>query len=130
MCDKLFDAGANPNAKYDNSTVWKRYLSHLLHGKSDLRNRNVLHNEFKLMKRLLLSGADPNSTANGKTLDLIIEENFGAYHTTELLALVGQMRLRTDGGLISRIWKMTWRRPTQPTSCENDRAASIDLYDA
>ncbi|KAH8775890.1 hypothetical protein BGZ57DRAFT_369000 [Hyaloscypha finlandica] len=130
MCDKLFDAGANPNAKYDDSTVWKRYLRHLLHGKSGLRNRNILHNEFKLMKLLLLSGADPNATANGKTLDLIIEETLGAYQTTELLDLVRQMRLRTDGGLLSRIWKMTWRRPTQATSCENDRAASIDLYDA
>jgi hypothetical protein len=126
MCDKLFDAGANPNAKYDDSTVWKRYLSHLLHNTSGLRNRKTLHNEFKLMKRLLLSGADPNE----KTLDLIIEETFGAYQTTELLNFVGQMRLRTDGGLLSRIWKLTWRRLTQPTSCENDRAASIDLYDA
>jgi hypothetical protein len=127
MCDKLFDAGANPNSKYNDSTIWKWYLRHLLRGKSGLRNRNILHNEFKLMKRLLLSGADPNATANGKTLDLIIEETFGAYHTTELLDLVRQMRLRTDGGLLRRIWKLTWRRPTQPTSCENDRAASIDL---
>jgi hypothetical protein len=130
MCDKLFDAGANPNSKYYDSTIWKRYLCHLLNGKSGLRHRNVLHIEFKQMKRLLLSGADPNATAHGKTLDLIIEETFGAYHTTELLDLVRQMRLRTDGGLLSRIWKMTWRRPTQPTSCENDWAASIDLYDA
>jgi hypothetical protein len=89
-----------------------------------------LYNEFKLMKRLLLSGADPRATANGKTLDLILEETFGTYHTAELLDLVRQMRLRTDGGLLSRIWKITWRRPTQPTSIENDRAASIDLYDA
>jgi hypothetical protein len=130
MCDKLFDAGANPNSKFDDTTIWKRYLSHIIYIKSDLRNRNILHNEFKQMKRLLLSGADPNATVNGKTLDLIIEETFGAYHTTELLDLVRQMRLRTDGGLLSRIWKITWRRPTQATSCENDRAASIDLYDA
>jgi hypothetical protein len=130
MCDKLFDAGANPNSKYDDSTIWKRYLRHLLNGKSGLRHRNVLHSEFKQMKRLLLSGADPNATANGKTLDLIIEVTFGAYHTTELLNLVRQMRLRTDGRLLSRIWKLTWRRPTQPTSCENDRAALIDLHDA
>jgi hypothetical protein len=130
MCDKLFDAGANPNSKYDDSTIWKRYLSHIIYGKSGLPNRNILHNEFKQMKRLLLSGADPNATANSKTLDLIIEETFGAYHTTELLDLVRQMRPRTDGGLLSRIWKITWRRPTQATSCENDRAASIDLYDA
>jgi hypothetical protein len=130
ICDKLFDAGANPNSKYDGSTIWKRYLSHIIYVKSDLQNRNILYNEFKLMKRLLLSGADPRATANGKTLDLILEETFGTYHTAELLDLVRQMRLRTDGGLLSRIWKITWRRPTQPTSIENDRAASIDLYDA
>jgi hypothetical protein len=112
MFDKLLDSGADPNTKYDDSTIWKRYLSHLLYSKSGLQNRNSLQDEFKQMKRLLLSGADPNVTANGKRLEVIIEETFGASHTTELLEIVKQMRLRTEGGLLARMWKSTWRKPT------------------
>ena len=124
MFDKLLDSGANPNSTYDDSTIWKRYLRYLLYSKGGLMNRNILRDEFKQMKRLLLSGADPNATANGKKLDLIIEETFGVYHATELLDLVSQKRLHTDGGFLSRIWKVSWRRRSaQPTGCENDWAA-------
>lgn len=111
MFDKLLDSGADPNTKYDDSTIWKRYLSHLLYGKSGLRNISSMQNEFKQMKRLLLAGADPNGTSNGKKLEAIIKETFGASHGTELLELVSQMRLREEGGFLVRMWKSTWRKP-------------------
>jgi hypothetical protein len=110
MFDKLLDSGADPNTKYDDSTIWKRYLSHLLYGKSGLRNISSMQNEFKQMKRLLLAGADPNGTSNGKKLEAIIKETFGASHGTELLELVSQMRLREEGGFLVRMWKSTWRK--------------------
>jgi hypothetical protein len=128
MFDKLLESGANPNSKFDDSTVWKRYLGHLLHGKSGLLNRNSLQNEFRQVKQLLLSGADPHAISNdsdGMTVDEIIEATFSDYHTTELLALLNQIRLRTDGGFLSRVWKATWRGSVQRTSYEMDRRADL-----
>jgi hypothetical protein len=120
MFEKLVEYKANPNAKYNDSTVWKRYLIHLMQGKSGLRNRTGLENEFRQVKQLLLSGADPKAIASDHNVDEIIQATFGARHANELLDLVNQMRLRSDGGFLGRVWKVAWRRPAQSTSSEID----------
>lgn len=114
MLDKLLECGANPNAKFDKSTVWKRYLKYLLHSKSNVEKTNSLQTGFEQVKKLLLSGADPNTTSCDKTVDQIIEATFGTTHATELLDTVRQMRLRAEGGIFSRVWK-TWGRSMQLT---------------
>ena len=120
MFDKLLEAGADPNAQYGDSTIWKRYLRYLWGCKGGLWTKNLWRNEFKQVKQLLLSGADPNATAEGVMVDQIIEATFGTHYATELLDIIRQARLRTDGGFLSRVWKVPWRRSVQPTNAEID----------
>jgi hypothetical protein len=105
MFDKLMDAGANPNSKFDDSTVWKRFLTHLIHGKSGLQNRNILKDEFKHVKRLLLAGADYSVVVEDQSVDAILQATFKPSHTIELMETISKRRAESSGGFLSRVWR-------------------------
>ncbi|KAN0113338.1 hypothetical protein V8E51_006289 [Hyaloscypha variabilis] len=106
MLDKLLEKGIDPNSKYRDSTVWQEYLTVSL--ARERHEAGFQQTRFKQVELLLLGGADPDVIASGRKVDEIIQEIFDGFFLAELLDLLKQMRLRKEGGLLTRIWHAAW----------------------